>query len=90
MTHTIAVDDATYEILRTGAEEYGRTIVGQLRWLLGTQKPIEKKQNYVINEDAESKLSNQDRAEQLTEKLKYFDEDSPEYQEALIELQRLQ
>lgn len=90
MTHTIAVDDVTYDTLRTGAEENGRTLVGQLRWLLGVQKPIEKKQNYVINGDAEPRPSNQAELQQLLDRLQYFDEDTPEYQETLSRIKKFQ
>lgn len=87
MTHTISVDDATFATLKRLANKSGRTIVGQLRWLLGEQDAtFRATRSYATN------ISDDESSEfkQLFNKLQYLDEDSPEYEETLSKISKLQ
>lgn len=89
MTKRIAVDDVTFVTLKKLANKNGRTIVGQLRWLLNEQEVTPKavKPHTLApsgNEDEPSEL------QQMVNRLKYFEEGSPEYEEALSKISELQ
>ena len=89
MTHTISVDNATFVTLKRLADENGRTIVGQLRWLLSEE-------NNNIGNKVEPNGGSGDggdvsELQQMINRLAYFEEGSPEYEEAIekiIELQK--
>lgn len=87
MTKRIAVDDATFATLKRLANKNGRTIVGQLRWLLGEQDAtFRAARPYAI--DASDDESSEFK--RLFNKLQYLDEESPEYEETLSKISKLQ
>ena len=94
----VALDDATHETLKELADQNGRTIMGQLKFIINQQvltgatsdsSSLAAKATPIII-DQEAGQQTQTEKQQLMDRLKYFDEDSPEYQEALAELQKLQ
>lgn len=94
MTHTISVDDATFVTLKKLANESGRTIVGQLRWLLSGQEVVAgavSPHPVALSGNKDKEAGEITELQQMVNRLKYFEEGSPEYEEALeriIELQK--
>lgn len=84
MTHTISVDDATFVTLKKLADKNGRTIVGQLRWLLNGQETI------TVSDNNGGGIHESSEFQQLYNKLQYLDEESPEYNETLSKISKLQ
>ena len=93
MVKRIAVDDATFATLKNLANKNGRTIVGQLRWLLDRQEFIFRVADpYTLAPSGNDgvDMSESSEFQQLYDKLQYLDEDSPEYEETLLKLSKLQ
>lgn len=105
MIKRIAIDDVTYVTLKKLAEADGRSLVGELRFILREYAGREESHASVGNgfgpQMMTTKLqhsSNKDKGageitelQQMVNRLKYFEEGSPEYEEALeriIELQK--
>lgn len=88
----IAVDIDTYTKLKNNAQNSGRTIVGEIRYLLRSDAPtpvyrsVSSATSQVEDADYDDK---QAKLQQMQNRLQYFDEDSEEYQEALDEIQQL-
>ena len=91
----VAIDIDTYTKLKEDAKNNGRTIVGEIRYLL--QSKIGDAPSYLDEEEGENthnmfkkpKSEKQVRLQQMQNRLQYFDEGSEEYQEALEEIQQL-
>ena len=93
MVKRIAVDDVTFVTLKNLANKNGRTIVGQLRWLLDRQEPIFRAADpytFAPSGNDGDDMSESSEFQQLYDRLQYLDEDSPEYEETLLKLSKLQ
>lgn len=91
----IAIDDGTYGTLRALADENGRTIVGQLRWLLNSKwsatTTVDNSQRTTAKPSDEGKSEEEESELQaMINRLKYFEEGSPEYDAALDRISELQ
>ena len=93
MAHTISVDDGTFGTLKRLANENGRTIVGQIRWLLesnmgaaidNVQRTTDQPSDKGLSAVEESEL------QMMNNRLQYFEEGSPEYEAALERISELQ
>ena len=90
MTHTIAVDNVTYDTLKNLAESEGRTIVGQLRFILREFFENGEEGETLKSDGRSAPTKSTSELQQLIDRLQYFDEDAPEYQEALSRIKELQ
>lgn len=90
MTHTIAVDNDTYATLKNLAESEGRTIVGQLRFILRDFFENGEEGETLKSDEQLSPTKNTSELQQLVDRLQYFDEGTPEYQETLSMIKELQ
>ena len=88
MAHRILIDDDTYVTLKTLAKDNGRTMVGQLRFLLRGHSS--SPQVVVGQAPQPAKSGSKLKLEQAVERLKYFEEGTEEYNEALDRIAELQ
>ena len=88
MAHRILIDDDTYVTLKTLAKDNGRTMVGQLRFLLRGHNSLP--QVVVGQAPQPAKTGPKLKLEQAVERLKYFEEGTEEYNEALDMIAELQ
>lgn len=99
----IAVDVATYTKLKNMAKNDGRTMGGEIRFLmnlagnnavaqagptidLGYVQATEPSVDLLANHKSEKQI----KLEQMVNRLKYFEEGSPEYEEVLSKISELQ
>lgn len=93
MTHTISVDDVTFVTLKKLANKNGRTIVGQLRWFLNEQEAAPKAVKphaFAPSDNGGEDADEPSELQQMVNRLKYFEEGSPEYEEAIVKISELQ
>lgn len=87
----IAVDIDTYLRLKEAARRNGRTIVGQIRFYLDGQPTEATEERVATNKPTlQGQMDTKLELEQAMARLKYFDEDSPEYEEAVGRIEELQ
>lgn len=87
----IAIDYDTYIKLKESAQNNGRTIVGEIRYLIrtNTNAAASYLDSTSISPFEKPKSEKQIRLQQMQNRLECFEEDSPEYQEALAEIEQL-
>lgn len=93
MIKRIAVDNDTFVTLKKLADKNGRTIVGQLRWFLNEQEAISRAvdTNTLPSSDNGSEDTDEpSELQQMANRLQYFEEGSPEYEEAVAKISELQ